>query len=239
MKCTLLRDLKETIWEWRMLNRYQYGFTALRDMDNDFGEKQFNGETFYSQFRQDIFLRYLLFPDKNDGVFLDVGGNHPITINNTYYFEKIGWTGLAFEPTRKNNSLWPEKRSTPCLPVALGQQEAWLEFVEYEDDTMSGLKDNVHFEGKVKDTYQVKVRLLKDVLKEHDIKKVDFMSLDVEGGELDVLKGIDFEAVDINCILIENDKSGKKERKIRNFLRNHGYYLYARLLIDDVWVKRR
>lgn len=234
-----LIDLKETIWEWRILNRYPYGFTALQDMENDFDEKEFAGEIFYSQFRQDIFLRYLLFPNENSGVFLDVGANHPVRINNTYYFEKLGWTGLAFEPTKKNNSLWPTMRSTPCLPYALGKQEGELEFVEYEDDTMSGFKDNVHFQGKVKDTYKVKVCLLKEILKEYDIKKVDIMSLDVEGGELEVLEGIDFEAVDIKCILVENNKSGKKERKIRNYLRNHGYYLFARLLIDDVWVKRR
>ena len=47
-----------------------------------------------------MYLRFFLFSDKNDGIFLDIDGNHPITINNTYYFEKIGWTGLAFEPLK-------------------------------------------------------------------------------------------------------------------------------------------
>lgn len=230
-------NIKESVWEWLALRKWQHGFVALQRQRENFEEKYFSDEVFYSQFKQDMFLRFLLFPDKNDGFFLDIGGNHPIKINNTYYFEKIGWKGLAFEPLKKNNSLWEGTRTTPCLPYALGKAESELDFIEYEEDYMSGLKDKVFYEGKVKETYKVKVRPLKDVLREYSIKDIDFISIDVEGGELEVLEGIDFEETNIKCILVENNKGDKKARKVRSFLRENGYYLYARLWIDDVWVK--
>lgn len=52
----------------------------------------------YSQFKQDVYIKNKFFKDKQDGMFVDVGGNDPINCNNTYLFEKAGWTGIAIEP---------------------------------------------------------------------------------------------------------------------------------------------
>lgn len=238
MKVKLVRYIREKIWCWCVLKKMPYGFIGFKRAKSDFGVKRMGNENFYSQYRQDMLLRIFLFPEKNDGVFIDIGGNHPITINNTYYFEQIGWTGLAFEPLKSKNRLWEEERKTECLPIALGKVEAEMEFIEYEDDVMSGIKGNADFAGAVKDTYMVKVRPLGMVLKEHNITHVDFMSIDVEGGELDVLDGIDFDNVDIYCILIENNKGSKKAKQVRKYLIQKGYFLFGRLWLDDVWVKR-
>lgn len=238
MKVNFMRQLRETIWCWCALKKMPYGFIGFKRARSDFGTKKLGDELYYSQYRQDMLLRFFLFNSKNDGVFIDIGGNHPITINNTYYFEQIGWSGLAFEPVKKNNLLWKEIRKTECLPIALGKEEAEMEFVEYEDDVMSGFKDSVDFGGEIKDTYMVKVRPLKSVLAEYNISHVDFMSIDVEGGEMEVLEGIDFDAVDIYCILIENNKGSKKAKQVRKYLIKNGYFLFGRLWLDDVWVKR-
>lgn len=239
MQIKLTRYIREKIWCWCVLKKMPYGFVGLKRAKSDFGVKRGVGnETFYSQYRQDMLLRFFLFPEKNDGVFLDIGGNHPVMINNTYYYEQIGWTGLAFEPVKSKNLLWKQERRTECLPIALGREEAEREFVEYEDDVMSGFKGNTDFDGAIRDTYMVKVRPLRVVLAEHNIRHVDFISIDVEGGEIDVLDGIDFENVDIYCILIENNKGSKKAKMVRNFLIKKGYFLFGRLWLDDVWIKR-
>ncbi len=237
VKMKLIRYLKEEIWCWCALKKMPYGFIGLKKAKSDLGIKKLGEEIYYSQYRQDMFLRLLLFPQKNDGVFIDVGGNHPVTINNTYFFEQIGWTGLAFEPVKKKNLLW-EMRKTECLPIALGKEEAEMEFVEYEADTMSGIKRSVDFDGAVKDIYKVKVRPLSAILAERNIKHVDFLSIDVEGGEIEVLEGIDFDVVDIYCILIENNKGDKKEKRVRQFLIRKGYFLFGHLWLDDVWIKK-
>ena len=61
------------------------------------------------------------------------------------------------------------------------------------------------------------------------------MSLDVEGTELKVLNGIDFSKVEINYIVMENDKGN--EKALRNFLWDKGYKIKAKLWWDEIWMK--
>lgn len=69
--------------------------------------KVFNSEQYYSQAYQDYFLDSYIFRKKKGGFFLDIGGNDPVNINNTYFFEKSrGWKGLAFEPMTAQRETW-------------------------------------------------------------------------------------------------------------------------------------
>lgn len=77
-----------------------------------------------------------------------------------------------------------------------------------------------------------------NVLKQHKITHVVFMSLNVEGMELDVLNGINFDEVSIDYIAIENNKGAKRERLIRDFLIKRNYNLKAKLWIDEIWEKK-
>ncbi len=201
--------------------------------------KIFDGIQYYSQFYQDYYLDHYIFAGKKNGVFLDVGGNNPIHINNTYFFKlNRNWSGLAFEPMPKMYSKWKEYRAIKCLPVAVGSRNGESEFCECEDDYMSGIVKTVDYNGKVSKRYKVKVLTLKSVFKKYNINHVDFMSVDVEGAELDVLNGIDFNEVVIDYIVIENNKGIEKEREIRSFLVMHRYKLKARLWIGEIWEKK-
>ena len=217
------------------------GFIILDDA-KEYGKtgKIFGGEQYYSQAYQDYFLDRSIFRGKEGGFFLDIGGNDPVRINNTYFFEKSrGWSGLAFEPLASQRGKWDSLRKIECLPFALGSVESEAEFCEYEDDVMSGFSDEVRYSGKVKARYKVPVRRLTGILEERGIKHVDFVSLDVEGAEIEVLKGIDFSRVDIECFTIENDKGLKKGQRIRKFMTEAGYKIKARLWLDEVWIKDR
>lgn len=202
-------------------------------------DRIFDGIQYYSQVYQDYYLDRYIFHGKENGIFLDIGGNDPIKINNTYFFEiNRNWTGLAFEPMPKMNQRWKEFRKVKCMQVALGRQSGRAEFCEYEDDYMSGIVSNVDYNGKVTNRYKVKVATLESILRHYKITHVDFMSIDVEGVELDVLNGINFGEVAIDYIVIENNKGDKKERPIREFLIRHGYRLKAKLWIDEIWEKK-
>ena len=216
------------------------GFHLL-DHEEYWGKsKVFNGEQYYSQAGQDYFLDSAVFCRKRGGFFLDIGGNNPVNINNTYFFEKSrGWKGLAFEPLAEQREKWKDSRTTECLPFALGSKTGEAEFCEYDAHYMSGFSDDVEFSGTVKARYKVPVRRLADVLEEHGVAHVDFVSLDVEGAEIEVLSGIDFSRVDIECFTIENNKGHEREIRIRKFMKDAGYKLIARLWLDDVYVKVR
>lgn len=196
----------------------------------------------FSQCGQDAFIYQMVFGAKKEGFFLDVGGNNPIEINNTYLLEQKGWTGMAFEPVKAQAERWGGgTRSTPCYNIAIGDKEGEVEFTEMNVDAFSGIDTAKYYTKDISavTTYKVKQRTLANILKEKEIKHVDFVSIDVEGYEMNVLKGIDFEAVDITCFCIENNRDGQimPDMELRKFMIQKGYKLVARLLIDDVFIK--
>ena len=98
-----------------------YNFYLLDSKELCRKGKIFGGEQYYSQVGQDYFLDSIIFYRKQGGFFLDIGGNDPVSINNTYFFEKNrAWKGLAFEPLAEQREKWKDSRTTECLPFALG-----------------------------------------------------------------------------------------------------------------------
>jgi len=82
----------------------------------------------------------------------------------------------------------------------------------------------------------VQQRPIGEVLREAELKRVDFFSLDVEGFELNVLKGMDWVGVRVNVWLIEVHETCPDKDEIRNLLRDNGYVFYCRVHWNDVWV---
>ncbi len=205
----------------------------------------------YSQHNQDWIVRNYFFKNIKDGVFCDVGGNHPLNINNTRYFEELGWTGYAFEPLPHMEPLWKKHRKAILFPFAASDKEGDVVFSAVKDTT--GWEDMLSFvkeTSSVEHQYEsedivVKARRLDEVFKEEGIVKIDYMSIDVEGHELNVLKGIDFQCVDISVLTVENNSSGGSvdalcgNREIREFMFENGYTLWGRIVgLDDIYVKK-
>ena len=99
-------------------------------------------------------------------------------------------------------------------------------------------------------TKHVPQRRLDEILHEHGIVDVDYLSIDVEGYEMNVLEGLDFSKVNVRVIGIENDLAfkslpliGKRlgleigQNRIRRFLKSKGYKYVARIVSDDFFVK--
>ena len=192
----------------------------------------------YSQYGQDLFIYKMLMNQKKEGFFLDIGGNDPIEINNSFLFEKNGWSGLAFEPVSSLAKKWENTRETECLNIALGDEECEVQFVE--DGALSGIRESGKYgSDNVDNKYIVKQRKLSNVLAERGITDVDVMFIDVEGFEMRVLQGIDFDVVEISVICLENNEDSdlKADMSIRKFLIEKGYRLIGRLTIDDIFVK--
>ena len=207
----------------------------------------------YSQFGQDAYVFDKLFNRKNFGVFVDVGGNEPIHSNNTYLFELNGWSGIAIEPQDNLRKLWTGTRKSECLDYVVGPEDKDISFVE-GGEAEHGLAGVSRF-NKVSDVHKKEIikkqKRLDEILKENNINKVDFLSIDVEGYEMQVLNSIDFNTINIKVICIENNIAFKNiliigkyigselgDFNLRKFLRNKGYRQVARIMCDDVFIKK-
>jgi FkbM family methyltransferase len=132
-------------------------------------------EGYYSQRGQDWFVATRLYPDEKQGFFVDIGANHPTFISNSLWFEKQGWTGLAFEPQSKLCSLWKETRNTPCFPWAIGPEESEISFSCVNTDewqhalaSVSALErdDKAWYGGAAIERVLVRQRRLDNILQE-------------------------------------------------------------------------
>ncbi len=202
---------------------------------------------YYGQRGQDYFLDQKIFNGRPTGFYLDIGANDPKELSNTLYFEEQGWTGLAFEPQERFRNKWKTERKTPCLEYLLGATEGEeVTFVEYDtnewQNALSGVEGFALEEGKnIENVASKRMRLTKralgNILKEQGVTHVDFMSLDVEGYEYEVLQGINFEEVRIDVIVVENDRTHMGDQFLRTYIKSKGYNHVARLSGDDVFTR--
>ena len=199
---------------------------------------------FQSQFGQDFFIEQFFFKYKNKGTFVDIGCNHPKIMNNSFYFEKKSWTGLAFDPIATYKFLWGKNRTAVFLSFALGAKKSLQSFTEIKNEggwrnRMSGMSKNVRHEDKLYGykTYKVSVERGASIFYKYRLKKnIDFVSIDVEGSEMDVIQGFDMPTFLPRVILIENCQGLSGEKSIRDFLIKKGYIFYARIwCTDDVF----
>jgi FkbM family methyltransferase len=148
----------------------------------------------YAQNMEDILLDRL-FKDQV-GTFMDVGANHPILDNNTYFFYLRGWQGINLEPIRRLRDLFLEHRpEDTTLAVAASDTEGTLPFYEVTNsDGLSTLSPDIakryRQRGLAVTERQLPVRTIDSLVKEYRIRPPDFLSIDVEGHEDQVIRGI-------------------------------------------------
>ncbi len=167
-------------------------------------------------------LDYKLRPwmDLRGGVFIEAGANDGVTYSNTLFFERHrGWRGLLIEPIpelaakcRRNRrrsivencALVADSRATPEVTMR------YCNLMSVVEGAMPVEAEREHLEKgrtvqKLEKTYDLKVpaRTLTEILDQHPFKRIDLFSLDVEGYELEVLRGLDFERYRPRFMLIE------------------------------------
>lgn len=178
--------------------------------------------------------------------FVEFGATDGITLSNTYLLEKeFGWDGLLCEPGRKWHSKLARNRSCKidqrCVYSTSGISIPFTEASEAELSTISSFAGNDSWSEARKNSkeYIVETVSLEDLLMENNApKRIDYLSVDTEGSEYEILKNFNFDNWDINFISVEHNFTQKRE-EINTLLSSFGYLrMYTSISNWDDWYFR-
>ncbi|MDX1959895.1 MAG: FkbM family methyltransferase [Leptospiraceae bacterium] len=186
----------------------------------------------YSQEGEDRIILDL-FCDVSKGNYVDVGSHHPVRFSNTHLFYLNGWRGINIDPTPGTKVIFDEVRKEDInLEIGIGAKEEIKTLFMYEDHAINTFdKSRVEFiyeitKQKVKEERQVKIKTLKSVLEENEMPRIDFMNIDVEWDEINVLKSNDWKRLRPKVLLVEIldfKIDSLKENQIHQFLNEISY----------------
>jgi len=170
-----------------------------------------NGYVSFSQEGEDMVLRRI-FCNKSQGRYVDIGAHHPSLYSNTNYFYQRGWSGINIDGLPASKIQFDiERPGDVNLELLVAEREGLVEFHLFEPRLMSTMsaeqvEENKKFEWcKFKETLLVPCMPLSKVLNQYlrPADKIDFMTIDVEGSELTVLKSNDWEKYLPDVLLVE------------------------------------
>lgn len=206
----------------------------------------FNNTMSYSQAGQDIIIRNK-FKKSNfkTWYYVDVGCHHPIKFNNTYMFYCLGASGLNIDANKDYEIFYQRHRGGDrfCC-AAIGDHAVagdGMKYYRYSKDQWNGLSENVAKKDFLIGIDDVKVRQLNDILRENDAPiKIDLLSMDVEGHEIDVLNSVDMSYYDFRCICLEARTRSVESyltTEIHNYMKSLGYIMFCHTGHDAIYVK--
>lgn len=187
----------------------------------------------YAQQGEDVVIEGALKYVKK-GTYVDVGAYHPTLYSNTYTFYKKGWRGIVIDPNVDMKPLYKLLRPRDVfVNTAVGTNTEERPYYMFSDGAYNSF-DEGRARGweatrglKIKEVRSIAFKPLARILKEQNITRIDFMNVDVEGLDLEVLKTHDWSILP-RVIAVEDetfDADTPHENSIYNYLHEKGYVL--------------
>lgn len=210
--------------------------------------------TYYSQCAQDKITNENYFKNLRNGVFLDIGAHDGIKFSNTYFFEtELDWTGICIEPMPEVFESLQNNRKCRCICGCAspyhnvtkdffritGPYEMHSGLVENYDPLhvdriqrlLNGSKGISSFEILKVTCYNVNL-----LLEESGISHINFLSIDTEGGELEILQSIDYSKYQIDVIAVEDNYGNPG---FLPFMESKGFKYIGRMHQDLLFVNKK
>ena len=175
------------------------------------------------------------------GYFVDAGCCDGEQISNTYKLEKLGWSGICIDVFPKNFDRRPNSK---VVEAALhGTKDLELDFTISKSPEISGITDYLGKKGTasytgwepyVEKIIKVKTQLLHEILDANNAPEfIEYLSIDIEGAELEVLKTFPFDKYKFGCISLEHNYDEKKRNLIKELLAKNNYKFFKQEKADD------
>ena len=142
------------------------------------------------------------------GFYVDIGAHHPYRLSNTHWAYTRGWSGINIEPNADAIALFEKVRDRDInVNCGIGYEEKTMKYYKFEDASFNTF-DEGEFAGLrvPKEVIDVPVLRLETVLDQYQVNKIDFLDIDVEGLEMQVLQSNNWEKYKPAYILIEQKR---------------------------------
>lgn len=208
---------------------------------------------YYSQIGQDKYYIENIIKYKQCGTFLEIGGFDGVTGSNTYFLEKnLHWNGIIVECNPDLVEKCKKTRNCYICDKALYETDNSdiIFTIPYGDeiiggkDQLGGIKSLLKpeslkvFQRCYKESKDITVKTINinTLLENHKIYNIDYVSLDVEGGELSILKTWDFDKHKVKFLTVEHGNIAHYQKSINTLLTNKGFVLHRNNKWDDEYV---
>jgi FkbM family methyltransferase len=198
----------------------------------------------YSQLGQDLNVTKF-YNNKQEGFFIEIGAHDGITLSNTYLLEtQYNWKGICCEPNPTLfKALVTNRPNSICYNDAVYNESGLTITFDIANNCnlLSGITEYIGNTHKSivesnKTSIQVQTISLLDVLNNANAPSfIDYMSLDTEGTELEILKNFNFEKYKFGLIDVEHNYYEPQRSEIRNLLLSNGYVYIGENYWDDMY----
>lgn len=195
----------------------------------------------FSQEGEDLILQRFFENKKSRGFYVDVGAHHPLRFSNTQIFYDMGWRGINIDPMPGSMKQFETTRKRDInLEVGIGLKRASAEYYVFNEPALNGFSKKISIERHVNTAeYEIIKTLMIDVFPLSTIlgkylssgQCIDFMTIDVEGLDFDVLKSNDWNKYRPRILLVEifvNDLESLTNSEISNYMSENGYEIFAK-----------
>ena len=217
-------------------NRVCCDFSLAQTLSLTFREA-IGGPTYPSEIGQDKWVVVKMFPGVTDGFFLDVGSGHGTIGSNTKALEQLGWKGICVDPFPTHMDDRTCQMEKAVVSSAAGQ------VVKFHTHAgLGGIADTL---GKWKEeaekspAVELTTVTLGEILDRRQAPSfIHFLSLDIEGAELEALRGVPFDRYRFGSMAIEHNEEEPKRTDILKFLEARGYRRVHTYRQDDFFAVR-
>ena len=244
---TKIKTIKEKFF-FNKRSPFRYFYFFINKIISKFAYKKS-----FSQGSMDLILEHI-FKNKNNGFYIDVGCQHPIKNNNTYLLYKRGWSGINIDLDSVNIELFNffRKNDNNVKSAVSDKIESAKLFYYHQKSPINTLDKNISLKqnAKIEKEIDIQTNTLTNILDNYSIKKIDLLTIDVEGFELKVLKGLNFNKYNPGVIIVEfldlgankweipyNNLENVLKSEIYNYLIDKDYKLVNWVNGDLVFIK--
>jgi FkbM family methyltransferase len=199
----------------------------------------------YSQEGEDMILGRI-FDGVNNGFYIDVGAHHPMRFSNTYAFYKKGWRGINIEAMPESMRAFRKTRPRDInVEAAVALNHGELTYYVFNEPALNTFNGNTARERttakyRVVKELSIHARPLSEILGEHvpENQKIDFMSVDVEGLDLEVVRSNDWQMFRAKYVLVESYEHMVQDVQagvIHEYMLEQQYGLFAKTVFTLIY----